>query len=133
MASILVVDDDRDVAESLEMLLEAERHSVRIAHDGREGLALVCDTPPDLIVLDVEMPLLDGPGMALQLLIHGRGLEKIPIVLVSGSSGLPAVAAGIGTPYALSKPFDIDDFLALVAQALEERRAPSHGPKAQLG
>ena len=133
MASILIVDDDWDVAESLEMLLEGEGYCVCIAHDGREGLASLRDPRPDLIVLDVEMPLLDGPGMALQLLIRDSGLENIPIVLASGAAGLKAVAARIGTPYAVSKPFDVDDFLALVAQALEERRAPSHGPKAQSG
>lgn len=129
----MVVDDDRDVADSLEMLLEAEGYRVRVAYDGREGLALVRDTRPDLVVLDVEMPLLDGAGMALQLLIYDCGLEDIPIVLVSGSSELNAVAARIGTPYAVLKPFDVDDFLALVAQALEECRAPSPGPKAQPG
>jgi DNA-binding NtrC family response regulator len=133
VASIVVVDDDRDVAESLAMLLEAEGHRVRTAHDGREGLTLVRDTRPDLVVLDVEMPLLDGAGMALQLLIYDCGLEDIPIVLVSGSSGLKTVAARIGTPYAVSKPFNVDDFLALVARALEERRAPRPGPKAQPG
>ena len=82
-------------------------------------------------MLDVEMPLLDGPGMALQLLIRDSGLENIPIVLVSGAAGLNAVAARVGTPYAVPKPFDVDDFVGLVAQALEERRAPSHGPGAQ--
>ncbi len=105
MASILVVDDDWDVAESVEMLLESEGHGVHIAHDGREGLASLRDGRPDLIVLDVEMPLLDGPGMALQLLIQDGGLENIPIVLVSGAAGLNAVARRVGTPYAVSKPF----------------------------
>jgi CheY-like chemotaxis protein len=133
MPSILVVDDDRDVAESLEMLLEAEGYSVRLAYDGREGLARVHAMKPDLIVLDVEMPLLDGPGMALQLLIQDNGFESIPIVLVSGSSALSAIASRVGTTYAVSKPFNVDDFLALVARALEERRAPCPGPRAPLG
>jgi DNA-binding NtrC family response regulator len=124
MASIVVVDDERDLAESVEMLLAGEGHAVRVALDGREGLALVCESIPDLVVLDVEMPRLGGPAMALEMLIRDCGLELVPIVLVSGMPNLEAIAARVGTPYVLAKPFDVDRFLALVARALAERCEP---------
>jgi DNA-binding NtrC family response regulator len=125
MADLLIVDDDHDAVETLADLLSSEGHEVRIGHDGKEGLALVHARKPDLVILDVEMPLLTGPEMALLLFVHDMGLEKVPIMLCSGVLGLRSVAARVGTPYFLPKPFGLDAFFQLVARALVERTAPS--------
>jgi CheY-like chemotaxis protein len=98
---------------------------VRTASNGCEGLAALDAGLPDLIVLDIEMAVLDGPGMATQILIIDMGRETIPIVLVSGFVELPSIAERIGTSYFLAKPFRLDAFLDLVAQALIERRPPT--------
>ncbi|MBS2027619.1 MAG: response regulator [Deltaproteobacteria bacterium] len=128
MADLVIVDDDDDVAALLSEFLSAEGHRCRIAHDGREGLALIHASRPDLILLDVEMPVLNGPDMAYQLLVHDSGLEEIPIVLLSGVVGLPQVAAMVGTPYFLAKPYRIDDALHLVEIGLRERAVPHPSP-----
>ena len=129
MADLLVVDDDRDVADLMVAFLELEGHTVRCAHDGEKGLALLAERLPDLVVLDVEMPLLDGPGMATRMLVENCGKETIPILLVSGAVDLAAIAERVGTPYSLAKPFDPAALIALSALALRERRPPApHAP-----
>jgi DNA-binding NtrC family response regulator len=123
MAQLLVVDDDNDVATTLRLVLE-QYHAILVAENGVEGLRLLNERRPDLIMLDVEMPLLDGPGMAYQLFIEDAGREMIPIVLISGVADLERVAERVGTPYYLLKPVDIEPLLAIVQRALLERRAP---------
>jgi CheY-like chemotaxis protein len=124
MANLLVVDDDLDMAECCAEVLGAEGHSARIARNGAEGLALVAAEKPDLILLDVEMPVLNGPDMAYRMFVHNVGQEKIPILLTSGVLDLKTVAEQVGTPYFLGKPFSVEQLLAMVARALVERTAP---------
>jgi DNA-binding NtrC family response regulator len=123
-ADILVVDDDEDLAAIVADVLALRGHRVRLACGGHDGLRLLHERLPDLVILDVEMPDLTGPQMAYRMFIHDAGLEDVPIVLVSGAVGLPAVAARAGIPYALAKPFDLDQLLTLVERALTERRPP---------
>lgn len=125
MARLLLVEDDLDVADALVTLLELDGHDVRRAVNGAEGLKLLDQgVLPDVVILDVEMPVLDGPGMAYRMLIHDVGLEEIPILLVSGAADLHRIAAGIGTPYYLAKPVSLDKFRSRLAQVLSERRRP---------
>lgn len=124
MANILIVDDDQINAETLASVLEDEGHVVRFAFDGREGLAMLDESLPELVLLDVEMPVMTGPEMASAMSVFNRGRERIPVVLLSGVAGLPAVAARVGTPYFGVKPYRIDAVLELVARALDERCAP---------
>jgi DNA-binding NtrC family response regulator len=128
MANLVVVDDDTDVADSLAEILRDEGHAVRVAHDGKHGLALFAEGLPDAVLLDVEMPVLDGPGMAIRMFLDDCGEEKIPVVLISGVKDLPAVAARVRTPYFLSKPFSVDDMLRLLGRALVERVPPQPVP-----
>jgi DNA-binding NtrC family response regulator len=128
VADVVLVDDDEDVAWILEQLLEKARHTVRIAHDGEQGLRLLQQRLPDVAILDVEMPLLDGPSMAYRMFVHNLGLENIPIVLISGVFDLPRVAARVGTPYFSAKPFDTGTMMSLVDRALTERALPRPAP-----
>lgn len=124
MADILVVDDDLDTAEALSEFLLTCGHRLRVACDGVEGLRCLDERLPDLVLLDVEMPRLNGPGMAYHMFIRDLGRERIPIVLISALLDLPEVAASVGTPYFLAKPYAVDAVLALIARALEERTPP---------
>jgi DNA-binding NtrC family response regulator len=124
MADILVVDDDHDLAAALAEVLEDAGHTVRVAHDGWGGLAALDDRLPDLVLLDIEMPSLDGPGMAHQMFVLDVGRDKIPILLVSAFVGLPTVARRIGTPYCAPKPCGLDRLLRLVDRALVEKKPP---------
>jgi CheY-like chemotaxis protein len=128
VANVLIVDDDLDFADVSRELLESAGHSIRVAHTGEEGLASLASAAlPDCLLLDVEMPVLSGPGVAHQMLLHDAGQERIPILLVSGREDLPAVAALMGTPYFLKKASaDYGEaLLAILARALRERRAPA--------
>src|SRR5262249_13775852 len=99
MADLLVVDDDPDVGDMLADILRCEGHSVRVARGGSQGLTLLAERLPDAVLLDVEMPLMTGPQMALRMFVNDCGQEEIPIVLQSGVKDLPAVAALVNTPY----------------------------------
>jgi CheY-like chemotaxis protein len=126
-ATLLLVDDDEDAVEVLSDALEAEGYLIRIAHDGEGGLASLDEGGyPDMVLLDVEMPVLTGPEMALQMFIRDVGRENIPILLCSGVLNLEGVAAEVGTPYFLGKPYTLEAVLDLVARVLVERQAPTH-------
>ena len=128
MANVLIVDDDLDIAASSRDFLEAAGHHTRIAHDGAQGLRALEGAPlPDCVLLDVEMPTLNGPGMAHEMLLHDAGEERIPILLVSGRHDLPDFAARMGTPYFLAKasPEYGEHLLELLDRAVNERRAPA--------
>ncbi len=124
MADLLIVDDDVDLADLLGEALRADGHDLRVAHDGREGLNLVSQRVPDLVLLDVEMPILNGPEMAYEFFLRNCGSEKIPVILLSGIIGLNAVAERVETPYFLAKPYTLDAIRRLSARALAERIYP---------
>ena len=128
MANVLIVDDDVDMADASRLLLESVGHRIRIGHSGKEGLATLSAAPlPDCVLLDVEMPLLDGPGMAHQMFLNDGGEEKIPILLISGRDDLSQIAARMGTPYFLEKASRdyCDVLLKMLELVLRERRAPA--------
>jgi CheY-like chemotaxis protein len=124
MIDVLVVDDNRDIAECLEFLLTSEGYRARLAPDGKAGLCALNERLPDVLILDVEMPVLDGPGMAYQMIVENCGREAVPIVLTSAVSQLKQIADRIGTPYYLAKPYDVATLLELVARSAQERIAP---------
>lgn len=127
MANVLIVDDDVQVAKVSARVLAAQGYDVRTAVTGKDGLrVLEHDAPPDCVILDVEMPVLTGPEMAYEMLRHDAGLEKIPILLVSGRGDLQEIAARVGTPYYLSKASShyLQVLPGLLARALRERVAP---------
>ena len=122
--NLLIVEDDIDCADALVDMLQAEGYEVRAAYNGEEGLRLAHDRLPDLALLDVEMPVLDGPGMAYQMWIRDRGLEDVPLILLSGAIALPQIAARVGTPYYLAKPYRYELISALIRRALTEHVRP---------
>jgi CheY-like chemotaxis protein len=92
MADLLVVDDDADLADMLADILRDEGHEVRIAHDGKEGLALLAEGLPDAVLLDIEMPVLTGAQMAAKMLLHDLGQEKtnvLPLPSVLSTRSVP--------------------------------------------
>ncbi len=127
MGHVLIVDDDLDAVELSAELLQSAGHRVQTGRNGEEGLRSLAANPlPDCVLLDVDMPVLGGPGMAQRMALHGAGEEKIPILLVSGRDDLPEVARQLGTPYFLRKatPHYGRILLQILDQALRERRAP---------
>jgi DNA-binding response OmpR family regulator len=120
---ILVVDDDPDIAESLAMILEDEGFEVTIAANGIEALRAVETTPPEAIVLDMLMPIMDGAQFAAELAL--RYTPRPPIVVVSATHDVRDRADAIGAEEFLMKPFDVRSLCAtlarLCARSREER------------
>lgn len=126
VSRILLVDDDRDMADSLADMLRSEGHDVHTASSGEEGLRTLRASPlPDIVLLDVDLPILSGPGMAHKMLLHDAGEEHVPVVLVSARHDLREIAGRMGTPYFFEKTSDIDKLLQVIDRALRERVAPA--------
>ena len=125
MADLLIVEDNPDITEILELLLTSEGHHVRSVPHGEAGMLALREPFPDLVIMDVEMPILDGPAMVYRMLLEDLGRETIPVILMSAGAALPEIARYLGVPYYLAKPFGPTELLSTVDRALEERLAPS--------
>jgi two-component system response regulator MprA len=118
---ILVVEDDGRLAGTLERVLEAEGHDVEVAVDGLEALRMAREHPPDLVVLDVMLPGLDGIGVCRRL----RATAQFPILLLTALGGTEERVRGLdsGADDYLVKPFAYQELLARV-RALLRRAGP---------
>src|SRR4051812_17209787 len=101
---ILFVEDDQKNVALLTMALQALGYRVTSAANGLDALAAVAADRPDLIVLDVHMPVLNGAGFARRL--DARG-ERIPLLVVSAAQGVGRWAGELGAVAILRKPFKI--------------------------
>ena len=107
MARVLVIDDESDVRWLLRLTLEREGHEVLLADDGLRGVGVAQRQRPDVIVLDLMMPVMDGYGV-LDALAKDERTADVP-VLVLTARALPedhARATGAGARRFLTKPFD---------------------------
>jgi CheY-like chemotaxis protein len=119
---ILIVDDEPAVADLIEAVLVGEGYTVAIARDGVQGLLLARDWRPDLILMDVMLPGVDG-GTAIKRLKHDPETAEIPIVAMSAGRNIRRQSDELtNADAALAKPFDIDALLAQVAFHLSRRR-----------
>jgi DNA-binding response OmpR family regulator len=116
---ILVVDDDASLTELLEMVLVDAGYRVTVLRNGREAVHEAVANPPDLVVLDILMPEMDGWETSEHLLSHER-TAKIPIILLTAVVTPEDELRGwYGGCFAyLTKPFDIQELLEKVEQAL---------------
>ena len=110
---MLVVDDDPDIRELLFTALADEGFEVVPAANGEEALAIIKTFRPDVIVLDLMMPVMDGWQFAGEL--HQRD-EDIPLVLLSAARDLPAHAKSLGAAEIIAKPFDLSELLPKIAR-----------------
>src|SRR3954469_13715637 len=120
---VLLVEDDRDIAEPLARALTREGYEVSAAGDGRVALQSVLDAPPDLIILDVGLPGMDG----LDVCRHVREARpEVPIVMLTARDGELETVAGLdaGADDYVTKPFRLSVLLARVRAALR-RSVPS--------
>jgi excisionase family DNA binding protein len=116
---VLIVDDDPNLREFLRANLEMDGYQVREAGSAEEGLAALDEEPPDLILLDVMMPQVDGWEM-LRLVRERHGVESIPVVMFSGKLEDEHVAQARerGADAFIGKPFDPEQLLAETKQLL---------------
>ncbi|MBM7112882.1 response regulator [[Archangium] primigenium] len=114
MSKLLIVDDEVAILEALTDILSVEGYDVTTAANGVEGLKHVAQARPDLILLDLMMPLMDGHEM-LRRLKDDPSLRTIPVVVMS--AGRVSKSELHGSRF-LAKPFELDDLLDTVTAEL---------------
>ncbi|HEX8539031.1 MAG TPA: response regulator [Cystobacter sp.] len=114
---MLVVDDDPDILEALSEILEAEGFEIRRARNGKEALERLEPDPPQLILLDLMMPVMDGWEFA-QRMRQRPSVAHIPIIVLSADRNVGLKATDIGATGHLAKPFELSDLLDMVRRAL---------------
>ena len=124
-ATVLVVDDDRAIRESLARALELEGYGVELASDGAVALAAIRDRRPDVAILDVMMPNIDGLTVCRVLRAER---DRLPILMLTARTETPDRVAGLdaGADDYLPKPFELDELLARL-RALLRRTRPDEG------
>lgn len=127
MATILVVEDEDTVKETLAYNLEQEGYQVLTAEDGEEALSIIRRYRPDLVLLDIMLPKLDGLTVC-RIVRKDNEISHTPIIMLTarGTQGDKMVGLDSGADDYITKPFDLGEMLARVRAVM--RRAP--GPAA---
>ena len=117
---VLIVEDERNLAETLQQMLQKNRFDSDICQDGESGLAYARDGAYDLIILDVMLPKMSGFSVVEQL---RREHNRTPVLMLTARSGVDDYVHGLdlGADYYLTKPFEMQELLACV-RALVRRR-----------
>jgi two-component system, OmpR family, response regulator MprA len=120
-ARVLIVEDDEDIAQVLQRSLRLEGYETRIAADGEAALSAANDFVPDLVVLDLGLPKIDGMDVARRL----RAADDVPILMLTARDALESRVEGLdaGADDYLVKPFERQELLARL-RALLRRRPP---------
>src|SRR5712691_11570114 len=115
-ARILVVDDDRKITALLRRTLAYEGYQVELAGDGRQGLLTAREYSPDLVILDLMLPELDGFEVCRRL----RAGSNVPILMLTARDEVPDRVAGlnVGADDYLIKPFALEELIARVRALL---------------
>ena len=129
--SVLIVEDDRNIAELLQMYLEKEGYAVTIAADGGQGLEKFRAIHPDLVLLDVMMPVMDGWAVCKAI----RAESTTPVIMLTAKSETDDKVTGLrsGADDYITKPFEMKEVLARIEAVLRrsERSVPE-APARQL-
>lgn len=118
MSKILVTDDEKDVVELLKFLLEKDGHQVITAYNGKDALSLAKENMPDLLLLDVMMPEMDGYTVQTKLLDDPK-TRDIPIIILTAKGQLRDVFSMSANVKAyIEKPFDPKTLRQKIAESL---------------
>lgn len=128
---ILIADDDPQILRALRITLGARGYEIVTAHDGTAALNVAIESHPDLVMLDLGMPNLDGIAVIEGL----RGWATMPILVVSGRTGATdkVEALDAGADDYVTKPFSIDELLARIRALTRRVPAPDDEPLVILG
>ena len=124
--SVLIVEDDRNIAELLQMYLEKEGYAVTVAYDGGQGLTKFRAIKPDLVLLDVMMPVMDGWTVCKNI----RAESQTPVIMLTAKSQTDDKVTGLksGADDYITKPFEMREVLARIEAVL--RRSGNAAPEA---
>jgi len=114
---VMVIDDSKTIRRTAETLLRKEGFDVITATDGFEALSMIADLQPNLILLDIMMPRLDG-YQTCALIKHHRVFRHTPVVMLSSKDGLFDRARGrvVGSDNYITKPFTREELLTVIEQ-----------------
>ena len=131
MTRVLVVDDEPQILRALRINLRVRDYDVHIAATGAEALEVAGRYPPDLVILDLGLPDLDGVEVIQGL----RGWTKAPIIVLSGRADSvdKVEALDAGADDYITKPFGVEELLARMRAAVRRTGAVEDLPKIQLG
>jgi DNA-binding response OmpR family regulator len=121
MQRILIIEDEAEIAGYLRRGLTLEGFTIDIAADGQAGLDLARENPPDLVVLDLMLPGIDGLEVARRL----RAASEVPIIILTARDAVPDRVAGLesGADDYLVKPFAFEELLARVRVQLRRQQS----------
>jgi DNA-binding NtrC family response regulator len=130
MKTVLVVDDDKSVRNSLKMILEYEHYEVEFAENGEQGLHNLERFPVDIVLLDVKMSGMDGIEVLTKI---RQKNDKLPVVMISGHGTIETAveATKLGAFDFLSKPLDRDKLLVTIRNALQQAKLTEEYEKLQ--
>lgn len=119
---ILVVDDEADLVETIQFALELEGYNVLVASNGEEGLNMARQEKPDLILLDLMLPKLDGYKVC-RLLKFDERYKYIPILMLTAKTQEKDKILGkeTGANEYINKPFDMDELMAKIKSYLSKK------------
>ena len=125
--SVLIVEDDRNIAELLQLYLEKEGYAVTLAADGGQGLSKFRSLSPDLVLLDVMMPVMDGWSVCRAI----RAESKTPVIMLTAKGETDDKVAGLkaGADDYITKPFEMKEVLARIEAVLRRSAAGTAEPK----
>lgn len=120
MSKILIVDDERDLVETLAFRLETAGYKVACAYDGQEGLKKAKEEKPDLILLDVMMPKMDGYQVC-RMLKFDQNFKNIPIIMLTARGQMQDKNIGkdVGADEYVTKPFESADLLERIKKLIK--------------
>jgi len=124
MSKILIIEDELNLRETLNDVLEVNGYQVVLANDGRDGVEIAIDQSPDLIICDINMPLLDG-YQVLKILTHAFSVEQMPsFIFLTANSSQENLRKGmmLGADDYLTKPFSTQELLEVVEIRLSKRQ-----------
>ncbi|MEM6489038.1 MAG: response regulator transcription factor [Pseudomonadota bacterium] len=129
MATIALVDDDRNILTSVSMVLEAEGYEVRTYNDGASALTALTSTPPDLAILDIKMPRMDG----MELLRRLRLKSELPVIFLTSKDEEIDEVIGLrmGADDYVRKPFSQRLLVERIRAVLRRREVPAEGEKVE--
>ena len=127
--SVLVAEDDRNIAELLQMYLEKEGYAVTVAPDGGQALSKYRAIKPDLVLLDVMMPVMDGWSVCRTI----RGESQTPIIMLTAKGETDDNVSGLkaGADDYITKPFEMKEVLARIEAVLRRTGSAAAEKKAR--
>jgi two-component system sensor histidine kinase/response regulator len=122
MVSVVAIDDNLSVLKAVEIILQTSGFEVHIAHDGSEGLRLIRDQLPDVVICDIEMPKLNG-HQVLRVLRHDPTTADIPVIFLTAYSERSDVRTGmeLGADDYITKPFSAKEITGAVEAQIKKR------------